>query len=157
MIVTFPLEIEQEVKAKAAQRGLDVVSYLLSLIRKDTPLAMTFEQSNDLGEIDASKKGIKEYYVKTGLPFSASPQEVWDKLCSLDQGDDDYDPDALTHAMARFKNRTPEEKRKAREQAIKESQPQIVLPANVSIFDVIPVIRGNETDAEVRQALKELS
>ena len=156
MIVTFPLEIEQEVKAKAAQSGLDVVSYLLSLVRKDTTLAMAFEQSNGHGEIEASKQGIKEYYVKTGLPFSASPQEVWDKLCSLDQ-DDDEDPDAGNRAIARLKNRTPEEKEAARQQAIRESQPQIVLPANVSIFDVIPVIRGNETDTEVRQALKELS
>lgn len=154
MIVTFPVEIEQEVKAKAAQRGLDVASYLLSLVKRDTTPVMAFEQTN--GEIEAGKQGIKGYYIKTGLPFSASPQEVWDKLCSLDQGEDE-DPDALNHAVAALLNRTPEQKKEARERAIRESQPQIALPADVSLFDVIPVIRGNETDAEVRQALKELS
>jgi hypothetical protein len=156
MIVTFPLEMEQEVKTKAARKGLDVMSYLFSLVKKDTTPAVAFEQTNDNGYLDAGKQGIKEFYVKTGLPFSASPQEVWDKLNSLDQGDDE-DPDALNRAVASLLNRTPEQKREAREQAIRESQPQIALPANVSIFDVIPVIRGNETDAEVRQALKELS
>lgn len=143
MIVTFPLEIEQEVKAKAAKSGLDVVSYLLSLVRKDTTLAMAFEQSKGYSDIEAGKQGIKEFYVKTGLPFSASPQEVWDKLCRLDQGDEE-DPDALNRAVAALLNRTPEQKREAREKAIRESQPQIALPANVSLFDVIPVIRGNE-------------
>ena len=156
MIVTFPLEMEQEVKTKAAHKGLDVMSYLFSLVKKDTTPAIAFEQTNGNGDLDAGKQGIKEFYVKTGLPFSASPQEVWDKLNSLDQGDEE-DPDALNRAVASLLNRTPEQKREAREQAIRESQPQIALPANVSIFDVIPVIRGNETDAEVRQALKELS
>jgi hypothetical protein len=156
MIVTFPLEFEQEVKTKAAQKGLDVVSYLFSLVKKDTTPVIAFEQTNGNGEIEAEKQGIKKYYAMTGLPFSASPQEVWDKLNSLDQGDDE-DPDALNRAVAALLNRTPEQKREAQEKAIRESQPQIALPANVSLFDVIPVIRGNETDAEVKQALKELS
>lgn len=156
MIVTLPLEMEQEVKAKAAQKGLDVVSYLSSLVKMDSTTAIAFEETNGHGEIEAGKQGIREFYVKTGLPFSASPQEVWDKLCSLDQGADE-DPDALNHAVAALLNRSAEQKREAREKAIQESQPQIALPANVSLFDVIPVIRGNETEAEVKQALKELS
>ena len=156
MIVTFPLEMEQEVKAKAAQKGLDVVSYLFSLVKKDSSTAIAFERTNDHGEIEAGKQGIREFYVKTGLPFSASPQEVWDKLCRLDQGADE-DPDALNQAVAALLNRSAEQKREAREKAIQESQPQIALPANVSLFDVIPVIKGNETEAEVKQALKELS
>ncbi len=157
MIVMFPLEMEQEVKAKAAQKGLDVMSYLFSLVKKDATPAIAFEQANGNDGLDAGKLGIKEFYVKTGLPFSASPQEVWDKLTRDAQGEDDYDPDALNRAVAAIVNRTPEQRREARERAIKESQPEIALPPNVSFFDVIPVIRGNETDAEVRQALKELS
>ena len=64
---------------------------------------------------------------------------------------------ALNQAVAALLNRSAEQKREAREKAIQESQPQIALPANVSLFDVIPVIKGNETEAEVKQALKELS
>lgn len=35
MTVTFPLEVEQQVKTQAAQKGMDVVSYLLSLVQRD--------------------------------------------------------------------------------------------------------------------------
>ncbi len=52
---------------------------------------------------------------------------------------------------------TPEEKMEARRRAIQESQPQIKLAPDVSPFDVMPVVRGNETDEEVIAALKELS
>lgn len=120
MIVTFPLEVEQQVKARAAQKGLDVVSYLLSLIQKDTGTQIALEQSNGAS-------------------------------------DSDYNPDALNQMIARMTSRTPEERREARERAIKESQPKIELPPDISPFDVMPVIRGNETDDEVIQALKELS
>lgn len=156
MIVTFPPEIEKKLVAKAAQKGLEPNAYILSLVERDFGWPTKLESVNGSGEIEAGKQGIKEFYVKTGLPFSASPQEVWDKLNSLEQGAAE-DPDALNRAVAALLNRTAEQKRAAREQAIQESQPQIALPANVSLFDVLPVIRGNETDAEVKQALDELS
>jgi len=76
---------------------------------------------------------------------------------SIDAGDDDLDPNALSRAVAALLSRTPEEKRAARQKAIEESMPKIELPPDVSPFDVMPVVRGNETDAEVIQALKELS
>ncbi len=61
---------------------------------------------------------------------------------SADAGDDDFDPDALTRAVAALLNRTPEQKRAARERAIQESKPRIELPPEVSPFDVMPVVRG---------------
>jgi hypothetical protein len=76
---------------------------------------------------------------------------------SADAGDDDSDPNALSRAVAALLSRTPEEKRAARQKAIEESKPLIELPLDVSPFDVMPVVRGNETDAQVIQALKELS
>lgn len=157
MIVTFPLEIEQEVKAKAAQRGLDVVSYLLSLVKKDITPAIAFGQPNGNSEIEAGKQGIREFYVKTGLPFSASPQEVWDKLCSLDQGEDDYDPDALNRAVDRLRNRTPEEREAARQQLLNAIPTPLPIPEGKTIFDMIPRIRGEETEEQVFEALERLS
>lgn len=116
MIVTFPLEFEQQVKKRAAQKGLDVAAYLLSLVQRDMNAA-------DSANGNAG----------------------------------DYDPDALNRMIAKMTSRTPEEKLEARRRAIQESQPQIELAPDVSPFDVMPVVRGNETDEEVVAALKELS
>lgn len=116
MIVTFPLEFEQQVKAQAARKGMDVASYLLSLVQHD---------------------------IKVADPAHGN-------TC-------DYDPEALNRMIANMTSRTPEEKMEARRRAIQESQPQIELAPDVSPFDVMPVVRGNETDAEVIAALKELS
>lgn len=71
--------------------------------------------------------------------------------------DDDYDPEALNRAVAAIVNRTPEQRQAAQERAIKTYRPKRELPLNVSPLEVMPIIRGNETDEEVRQALKELS
>jgi len=71
--------------------------------------------------------------------------------------DDDYDPEAGLRAVAALINRTPEQIRAAQERAIKDFQPKRELPPDVSPLEVMPVIRGNETDEEVVQALKELS
>ena len=129
MIVTFPLELEQQVKARAAQKGLDIASYLLSLVQKDTGTQIAFEQLN-----------------------GNAPDDDDD-----DDDDDDYDPQSLNRAVAAIVNRTSEQKKAAQERAIKEYRPKRELPPNVSPLEVMPVIRGNETDEEVRQALKELS
>lgn len=71
--------------------------------------------------------------------------------------DDDIDPEALKRAVAALINRSPEQKRAAREWAIKEFTPKNELPPDVSPLEVIPVIKGDETDEQVSQALKELS
>jgi len=92
------------------------------------------------------------------LVASLVAKELNEELAlSADAGDDDFDPNALSRAVAALLSRTPEEKRAARQKAIEESMPKIELPPDVSPFDVMPVVRGNETDAEVLQALKELS
>jgi hypothetical protein len=69
----------------------------------------------------------------------------------------DFDPEAGLRAIAALINRTPEQISAAQERAIKEFKPTIELPPDVSPLEVMPVIRGNETDEEVIQALKELS
>lgn len=116
MIVTFPLELEQQLKAQAAKKGMDVVSYLLSLVQKDIKAA-------DTGNEAATE----------------------------------YDPEALSRMIALMTSRTTEEKLEARQRAIQESQPLIKLAPDVSPFDVMPAVRGAETDEEVIAALKELS
>lgn len=71
--------------------------------------------------------------------------------------DDDYDPEAGSRAVAALINRTPEQLKAAQERAIREFRPKRELPPDVSPLEVLPIIRGNETDEEVLQALKDLS
>jgi hypothetical protein len=71
--------------------------------------------------------------------------------------EDDFDPEVGLRAVAALINRTPEQISVARAKAIKEFKPKRELPPDVSPLEVMPVIRGNETDEEVIQALKELS
>ena len=71
--------------------------------------------------------------------------------------DDDYDPEVGRRAVAALINRTPEQKKAAQERAIREFKPKRELPPDVSPLEVLPIIRGNETDEEVLQALKDLS
>lgn len=69
----------------------------------------------------------------------------------------DYDPEVGIRAVEALINRTPEQKRAARERAIREFRPKNELPPDVSPLEVMPIIRGDETDEEVLQALRELS
>ncbi|SRR5258706_7616924 len=71
--------------------------------------------------------------------------------------DDDYDPEVGRRAVAALINRTPEQLKAAQERAIREFRPKRELPPDVSPLEVLPIIRGNETDEEVLQALKDLS
>lgn len=119
MVVIFPPEVEEKLRAVAAQKGLEPDAYLLALVQKDWDMQPPLEQPNDY---------------------------------------DDSDPEALNRAVAAIANRTPEQIKEAQEMALKEFQPERDLPAGAkNIFDVIPVIRGNETDEQVVQALKDLS
>jgi hypothetical protein len=74
-----------------------------------------------------------------------------------DEDEDDFDPEVGQRAVAALINRSPEQIRAAQERAIREFKPKRELPSDVSPLEVMPVIRGNETDEEVIQALKELS
>lgn len=72
--------------------------------------------------------------------------------------DDEVDPKALSRAVAAIINRTPEQISAAQEMALREFKSERELPAGATnIFDVIPVIRGQETDEQVSKALEELS
>lgn len=72
--------------------------------------------------------------------------------------DDDDDPEAGNRAVAAMINRTPEQIKASKEMALREFLPERELPEGAkNIFDVIPVIRGNETDEQVLRDLKELS
>jgi hypothetical protein len=74
-----------------------------------------------------------------------------------EEKESDFDPEAGLRAVAALINRSPEQISAARERAIKEFKPVRELPSDVSPLEVMPVIRGNETDEEVIQALRELS
>lgn len=71
--------------------------------------------------------------------------------------DDDYNPDALHRAVMVLVNRTPAQIKTAQERAIREFRPARELPPEVSPLEVLPVVRGDETDEQVLQALNELS
>lgn len=119
MVVIFPPEVEEKLRAVATQKGLEPDAYLLALVQKDWGVQPRLERPN---------------------------------------GDDDSDSEALNRAVAAIANRTPEQIKAAQAMALREFQPERELPAGAkNIFDVIPVIRGNETDEQVVQALKELS
>lgn len=121
MVVIFPPEVEEKLKAVAAQKGLEPDAYLLALVQKDWAVQPPLERPNG-------------------------------------NGDDDSDPEALNRAVTAIANRTSEQIKAAQEMALREFQSERELPAGAkNIFDVIPVIRGNETDEQVVQALKELS
>jgi len=71
--------------------------------------------------------------------------------------ENDFDPEAGLRAVAALINRSPEQISAAQARAIKEFKPIRELPPDVSPLEVMPLIRGNETDEEVLQALKDLS
>jgi len=109
---------------------------------------------------------VKEAAAQKGLEPDAYLLSLVQKDCGLQtpsgqangNSDDDYDPEALKRAVAAIANRTPEQIKAAQEMALREFQPERELPEGAkNIFDVIPIIRGNETDEQVVQALKELS
>ena len=70
--------------------------------------------------------------------------------------DEPENPDALARAVAAMINRTPEQRRAARERAIREFRPEYDLPPGKTIFDVVKW-PGDETEEEIFAALDELS
>lgn len=156
MIVMFPPEMEKKLIATAKENGLDPSALVVSVMGKYVDWPTEIEPLNGDGGLDANKQGIKEFYLQTGLPFSASPQEVWDKLCSLAQGEEE-DPDALNRAVARFTNRTPEEREAARQELLNAIPTPLPTPEGKTVFDMIPRIRGEETEEQVFEALERLS
>ncbi len=101
-------------------------------------------------EPDAYVRAVMQKEMRLpGEPNSDAPDS--------DAMDADYDPEALARAVAALSQRTPAQLEAAQARAIREFRPKIALPPDVSPLEVMPVIRGDETDEEVRQALRELS
>jgi CTP:molybdopterin cytidylyltransferase MocA len=164
MIIAFPLEVEKKVNAIAAQKGLAPEAYLVLLVQKDLEMQIAFEQPN--GESAPAGNGNSEEAVTARerlvgacnpgiqLPPGVSGQDVMDALKS-DRADGD-DPDALTKAILKFTDRTPEERMAIREELMNVIPAPLPIPAGKTIFDQIPRIRGNETEAQVFEALERL-
>lgn len=70
---------------------------------------------------------------------------------------DEEGSDSLSLAIAKMKNRSPEEVVAMRERVLTASRPPLPLPDGKTIFDVIPTIRGEESDEIVFDALERLS
>lgn len=70
----------------------------------------------------------------------------------------DTDPDALARAIARMRNRTPEEIAAAQQRFLQQSRPPRPLPEGKTLLDVVcGQWPGDETDEEVFEALRRLS
>ena len=74
-----------------------------------------------------------------------------------DEDDAHLNPEALACAVRAMVGRTPEEVKAAQEAALRDSAAERELPTGRTIFDVIPGIRGDETDEQVLAALERLS
>lgn len=121
MIVTVTPEVENSLRALAAQKSVDPALLGGTLLEEAVRAKGLLATSNGL------------------------------------EPDDDDDPEALARAIKAMIKRTPEEKKAAQERVLRECQPVRELPPGKTIFDVIPRIRGNETDEEVLLALERLS
>lgn len=92
------------------------------------------------------------------LVTSLIEKQLIDELAMpSDEVGSDFDPDALHRAVAGLLNRTPLQIKAAQEKAIKKFKPISELSSEVSPFEVIPKITGDETEEQVLQALTELS
>ncbi|MGH9839799.1 MAG: hypothetical protein ACREEM_13540 [Blastocatellia bacterium] len=106
---------------------------------------------------------LKAVAESNGLPIEAYIQSLLEKAAmekangSLALADDDRDPDSLNRAIAKMKSRTPEERAAMRERVMEGMPDPLPIPEGKTIFDLVPRIRGNETEAEVFVALERLS
>ena len=83
-----------------------------------------------------------------------TPAEVIEEKAS----DDDGNTDAYEAALKRWMNRTPEQKRIDRENAMKSVRDGRPLPEGKTLEDVIVgQWPGDETDEQIREALEKLS
>jgi hypothetical protein len=104
----------------------------------------------------ATQKSVDPAFLVTSLV----EKQLSDELALAPVNDlvhDDYDPEALHRAVAALVNRTPSQIKAAQDRATREFKPARDLPPDVSPLEVLPVIRGDETDEQVFQALNELS
>ena len=115
-----------------------------------------------------TKKDLEELAAQTGQDISDLAGALLDehmrvrKLTISDalapEDSTPEDPDALTRALAKFTNRTPEEIAQAQAQAIRSYKPERELPAGATLLDVVSgKWPGDESEDEIAQALRKLS
>ena len=119
MIVMFPSEVEQKIKEKAAQKGLDTQTYLIKLVQSDTGSKIAFDHPN--GQ------------------------------------DDDYDSEAGNRSIEAMLTLSSEEREAMRNRVLAKSRSPLPLKEGQSIFEIIPPIRGDETEEEFYQAVERMS
>ena len=74
-----------------------------------------------------------------------------------DEDDAHLNPEALARAVRAMIGRTPDQVKAAQEAALRDFPAERDVPTGKTIFDVIPRIRGDETDEQVLAALERLS
>lgn len=80
------------------------------------------------------------------------------KLFSNTNGADEDDPNALSQAISRMVNRTPEDIAKAQARAIAACRPRNDIPPGKTLFDMVAgKWPGDETDEQIEEALERLS
>lgn len=100
--------------------------------------------------------------------YEGTPAQLAEKLSSLPVSqkylmtltleEQDDDAESLEAAIARMKNRTPEEIVSARERILSATPPPRELPDGKNIFEVVMgKWPGDETDEEILSALDKLS
>jgi hypothetical protein len=94
--------------------------------------------------------------LKTGKIIQQTPiEELFQATGNMDDKDDS---DALSRAIARMANRSPEEIAKAQARAITECKPEHSLQPEQTIFDVVGgKWPGDESDQQIKEALEKLS
>ena len=177
--VTFSAEIEEKVRAIAARRGIDPSSFVATIVEERLGRYIISEQPNGDGDDDfepmaleraiaamtnrtpeqikaAQERALRESRPKIELPPGVSALDVMQGLKGAEI-EEEEDADALSRSIAEMRNRTPEERAAMRERVLAQSPAPLPIPNGKTIFDVIPRIRGRETEQEFYEALERMS
>lgn len=119
-------------------------------------VTVTPEVENSLREL-AAQKSIDAASLGGSMLEEALREKGLLANSNGSERDADEDSASLRRAIAQMRNRTPEETLAMRERVLKKAPQPLPLPAGKTIFDIIPSLRGNETEEEVQMALACLS
>jgi hypothetical protein len=111
-----------------------------------------------------TEKALKEMALRNGQDAADYAGEIIEKQIQAQKkisntnGKDEDDPDALSRAITRMVNRTPEEIAEAQMRAIATCKPQNEIPPGKTLFDMVAgKWPGDETDEQIQEALERLS
>lgn len=110
-----------------------------------------------------TEKTLKEMALRNGQDVADYAGDMIEKQIQAQKisntnGKDEDDPDALTHAINRMVNRTPEEIAEAQMRAIAACKPRNEIPPGKTLFDMVAgKWPGDETDEQIQEALERLS